>query len=69
MRITIEPTPIKTMRPGDRFRDGGQNYLIAGFERDEEVVEVTYYIGVGDLVNSFYLSPDDTLDKIVNQEN
>lgn len=28
---------------------------------DKEVVEVTYYIGV----NSFYLSPDDTLDLII----
>lgn len=43
------------------FRDGGQNFRIAGFEQDEEVVEVTYYIGIGDLVNSFHLSLDDTL--------
>lgn len=69
MRITIEPTPVKDMKPDDLFRDGGQNFRIAGFEHDEEVVEVTYYIGVGDLVNSFYMSLDDTLDKIVNQEN
>ena len=33
---------------------------------DDKEVEVTYYIGVGDLVNSFYLSPDDTLDKIID---
>lgn len=32
---------------------------------DKEVVEVTYYIGAGDQVNSFYLSPDDTLDLII----
>lgn len=69
MRITIEPTPVKDMKPDDLFRDGGQNFRIAGFEHDEEVVEVTYYIGVGDLVNSFYMSLDDTLDKVVNQEN
>lgn len=69
MRITIEPTPVKDMKPDDLFRDGGQNFQIAGFEHDEEVVEVTYYIGVGDLVNSFYMSLDDTLDKVVNQEN
>lgn len=69
MRITIEPTPVKNMKPDDLFRDGCQNFRIAGFEHDEEVVEVTYYIGVGDLVNSFYLSLDDTLDKVVNQEN
>ena len=67
--ITIQPTPVKDLNPGDIFRDGGQNFRIAGFERDEKVVEITYYIGVGDLVNSFYMSPDDTLDKTINQEN
>lgn len=67
--ITIRPTLAKDLKPGDIFRDGGQNFRIAGFEHDEEVVEITYYVGVGDLVNSFYLSPDDTLDKVVNQEN
>lgn len=65
MTYIIQPTPIKDLKPDDLFRDGGQNFRIAGFERDEEVVEVTYYIGVGDLVNSFYLSPDDTLDLII----
>lgn len=69
MTLTIQPTPVKDLKPDDLFRDGGQNFRIADIERDEEVVEVTYYIGVGDLVNSFYLSPDDTLDKIINQEN
>jgi hypothetical protein len=64
--IIIQPSPVKTMKPGDFFRDGGQNFRIAGFECDEDVVEVTYYIGVGDLVNSFYLSPKDTLDKIID---
>lgn len=65
MPITIQPTPVKDLNPGDIFRDGGQNYRIAGFEHDEEVVEVAYYIGVGDLVNSFYMSPDDTLDLVI----
>lgn len=69
MNITIKPTPAKTMGPGDLFRDGGQNYLIAGIDCNEEVIEVAYYIGVGDLVNYFHLSLDDTLDKIVSQEN
>ena len=69
MRLTIQPTPVKDLNPDDIFRDGGQNYRIAGFEHDEEVVEVAYYIGVGDLINYFHLSPDDTLDKIINQEN
>lgn len=63
--ITVQPTLVKDLKTDDLFRDGGQNFRIAGFERDE----VTYYIGIGDLVNSFYLSPDDTLDKIINQEN
>nr|DAT22837.1 MAG TPA: head-tail joining protein [Caudoviricetes sp.] len=65
--ITVRPTSIKDLNPGDLFRDGGQNFRIAGFEQDEEVVEVTYYIGVGDLVNSFYLSPDDTLDLVIEE--
>lgn len=56
MIYTFQPTPVK-----------GQNFRIAGFEHDEEVVEVTYYIGVGDLVNSFYLSPDDTLDLVIEE--
>lgn len=63
--ITIQPIPVKDLKPGNIFRDGGQNFRIASFERDEEVVEVTYYIGVGDLVNSFYLSPDDPLDLVI----
>lgn len=63
--ITIQPTLVKTMKPGDIFRDGGQNYQIAGIDCDEEAVEIAYYFGVGDLVNYFHLSPDDTLDKII----
>lgn len=66
--ITIRPTPAKDLKLGDLFRDGGQNFRIAGFEHDEEVIEVTYYIGVGDLVNSFYLSPDDTLDLVIEAQ-
>lgn len=63
--ITIQPTPVKDLKPDDLFRDGGQNFRIASLERDEKVVEITYYIGVGDLVNSFFLSPDDTLDLVI----
>lgn len=33
MRITIEPAPVKDMKPDDLFRDGGQNFRIAGFEK------------------------------------
>lgn len=66
--ITIRPTPIEDLNSGDIFRDGGQNFRIVGFERDKGVVEITYYIGVGDLVNSFYLSPDDTLDLVIETQ-
>lgn len=66
MPIIVEPTPVKNLQPSDIFRDGGQNYQIAGIDCDEEVIEVAYYIGVGDLVHP---SLDDTLDKVVSQEN
>lgn len=62
---TIKPIAARLLKSGDTFRDGGQNFRIAGFEHDEDVVEITYYIGVGDLVNSFYLSPEDTLDLVI----
>lgn len=65
MRYTIQPTPTKDLKSGDIFRDGGKNFLISGIELDEEVVEITYYIGLDQLVNSFYLSPDDTLDLVI----
>lgn len=65
MYITIEPTPVQDMKPGDFFRDGGRSIRIAELERDEEAVEVFYSIEGSDLVCSFYLEPDDTLDKIV----
>lgn len=63
--ITVLPTPVKNLNPGDIFRDGGQNFRIARVECDEDVVEITYYIRIDDLVNSFYLSPDDTLDLVI----
>lgn len=40
MTYIIQPTSIKDLKPDDLFRDGGQNFRIAGFERDEGVVEV-----------------------------
>lgn len=64
--ITIQPTSVKDLKPDDLFRGGGQTYRIADLEHNEEVIEIAYYIGVGDLVNYFCLSPDDTLDKVVN---
>jgi len=69
MRITIEPTPVEDMKPDDFFRDGGRSIRIIGFERDEDVVEVIYFVEDTDLVNSFFLEPDDTLDKIIKEEN
>lgn len=68
MRITIEPTPVKDMKPDDFFRDGGQSVRIAGFEQDDGVVEVTHFIEDSDLVNSFFLASDDTLDKIIETQ-
>lgn len=69
MNITIQPTPVKDLKQGDLFRDGGQNFRIAGIEQAGEVVEVSYYIGVGDLVNYFHLSLGDTLNNVVSQGN
>lgn len=66
--ITVQPTPTKELNPGDIFRDGGQNFRIARVECDENIVEITYYIGIDDLVNSFYLSPDDTLDLVIEAQ-
>ena len=64
--ITIGSTPAKTMKPGDLFRDGGRTFQIADIEQDDDVVEIVYYTGASTFVNSFFLSPDDTLDKVVD---
>lgn len=40
MRITIEPTPARDMKPGDRFRDNGQSVQVTDFEVNEKVVEI-----------------------------
>lgn len=63
---TIRPTPVKTMKPGDLFRDSGQTFQIADIEQNDDVVEIIYYTGTSTFVNSFFLSPDDTIDKVVN---
>lgn len=65
MIYTVKPIAAKLLAPGDLFRDGGQTLQIADVERDENVVEITYFTGTRDFVNSFFLSPDDTLDKVV----
>lgn len=64
---TTRPTPVKTMKPGDLFRDGGQTFQIADIEQNDDVVEIVYYTGTSSFVNSFFLSPDDTLDKIIDK--
>ena len=71
MNITIKPTSAKTLKRGDLFRDGGQTFQIAGIEKNDEddVVEIIYYTGTSTFVNSFFLSPDDTLDKVVDTTN
>lgn len=64
--IAIRPTPVKIMKPGDLFRDDGQTFQIADIEQKDDVVEIAYYTGTSTLINSFFLSPDDTLDKVIN---
>jgi hypothetical protein len=65
MNIIIRPTPARIMKPGDLFRDGGQTFQIADLEQNDVVVEIIYYTGTSTFINSFSLSPDDTLDKVV----
>lgn len=64
--ITIQPTPAKTIKPGDLFRDGGQTFQIADIEQNDDIIEIVYYTGTSSFVNSFFLYPDDTLDKVVD---
>lgn len=66
MNTTIQPTSARTLKRGDLFRDGGQTFQIADIEQDENVVKIVYYTGMSTLVNSFFLNPDDTLDKVVD---
>lgn len=40
MIYTVKPIAARLLKSGDTFRDGGQNFRIAGFEHDGEVVEV-----------------------------
>lgn len=66
MNITVKPTPAKVMKTGDLFRDGGQTFQIASVEQNDDVVEIVYYTGTSTFINSFFLSPDDPLDKVVD---
>lgn len=63
---TIQPTSARTLKRGDLFREGGQTFQIADIEQSNDVIEVIYYTGTSSFVNSFFLSPDDTLDKVVD---
>lgn len=53
---TVQLTPAKDLKPDDIFRDSGKNFRISDVDLDEGVVEITYYIGLDRLVNSFSLS-------------
>lgn len=66
MIYVVKPTPAENLKPGDFFRDGGQTFRIAEIECNEGVVEIAYTTEAGPLINSFFLSSDDTLDKIID---
>ena len=66
MIYTVEPTPARRLKSGNLFRDGGQTFRIADIKQNDKVFEIVYYTGTSSFVNSFFLSPDDTLDKVVN---
>lgn len=40
MRIAIEPTLAKDMKPGDRFRDNGQSFQVTDIEIDKKFTRV-----------------------------
>ena len=68
--IIVQPTPVKSMKLGDHFRDGGQTLQIADIEQDNDTVEITYFpTRTKNCIFSFFLTPDDTLDKIIGEEN
>lgn len=68
MRITVEPTLAKDMKPGDHFRDNGQSFRVTDIEIDEKVVEIVYAFEGERLVNSAFVTPDTSLDRIIGQE-
>lgn len=57
MRITIEPTPARDMKPGDRFRDNGQSVQVTDLEIDEKDVKIIYAFEGERLVNSTFVTP------------
>lgn len=64
--ITTKPTPIEYMKPGDLFRDGGQTFQIADIKQNDDVIEIVYYTGSSTFVNSFFITSNDILDKVIN---
>lgn len=66
--IIVQPTPVLDMKPDDFFRDGGRSIRIAGIECEDDVVEVMYFLEDSDIVVSFFLSPDDTLDLVIEED-
>lgn len=42
MYYLVRPTPVKDLKPDDLFRDGGQNFRIAGLECDDHVALSDY---------------------------
>lgn len=69
MRYTVQPTPAKDLKPGDRFRDNSQTFWVSDIVLDEKVVEIIYAFEGERLVNSTFVTPDATLDRIIEQEN
>nr|DAX77077.1 MAG TPA: hypothetical protein [Caudoviricetes sp.] len=65
MRITIEPTPARDMKPGDRFRDNGQSLQVTDIEIDDLLVEIVYAFEGERLVNSTFVAPDTSLDRVI----
>lgn len=66
MIYIIKSIAARLLKTGDTFRDGGQTFQIADIEQNDDVVEIIYYTGTSSFVNSFFLHPDDTLDKVVD---
>ena len=61
----VRPTLAEDLRPGDLFRNDSQSFQIKEVERTGNVIEITYSFEGERLVNSFYIAPNDTLDKVV----
>ena len=69
MNITIQPTPVKDLKPGDLFRAAnGLNFKIKDIDRTDEVVEIEYYIGTRDHFASFFVNPDRVIDVIKDSD-